>query len=365
MDDPDCYTIGWITALPIERAVATALLDECYKQPNGFEQHPSDVNSYTWGRIGEHNLVIASLPVGSDGNVSAATTVSNLLSSLPHIKIGLLVGTGGGVALPNEGQDIRLGDVVVGQPGGKCAGVIQYDLGKATSDETWERKGFLDKPPRVLLSALSKLQAEHEIAASKIPDILQEMWAANPQMRGRDNSQTPGYIHKGFEHDRLFKSQHDHAGGSSCANCDESWEIKRQQRETTGPEIHYGTIASGNVLIKDAKTRDKIIKQIGEGCVCFEMEAAGLMDAFPCLVIRGISDYADSHKNDRWQRYAAATAAAYAKELLGFVAAGQIRSMPRAVDMLGLSQFPKSRTYIYAADTFSSQQRHQTHSILY
>jgi hypothetical protein len=46
------------------------------------------------------------------------------------------------------------------------------------------------------------------------------------------------------------------------------------------------------------------------------MEAAGLMDGFPCLVIRGICDYADSHKSKNWQRYSAAAAAAYAKELL-------------------------------------------------
>jgi nucleoside phosphorylase len=32
--------------------------------------------------------------------------------------------------------------------------------------------------------------------------------------------------------------------------------------------------------------------------VCIEMEAAGLMDWFPCLVIRGIYDYADLYKND-------------------------------------------------------------------
>jgi hypothetical protein len=50
--------------------------------------------------------------------------------------------------------------------------------------------------------------------------------------------------------------------------------------------------------------------------LCVEMEAAGLMDAFPCLVIRGICDYADSHKNKQWQPFAAAVAAGYAKELL-------------------------------------------------
>jgi hypothetical protein len=46
------------------------------------------------------------------------------------------------------------------------------------------------------------------------------------------------------------------------------------------------------------------------------MEAAGLMNNFDCLVIRVIADYADSHKNERWQPYAAATAAAFAKDLL-------------------------------------------------
>jgi nucleoside phosphorylase len=46
------------------------------------------------------------------------------------------------------------------------------------------------------------------------------------------------------------------------------------------------------------------------------MEAAGPMDIIPCLPIRGICDYSDSHKNKEWQRYAAATAAAYARELI-------------------------------------------------
>ena len=53
--------------------------------------------------------------------------------------------------------------------------------------------------------------------------------------------------------------------------------------------------------------------------LCFEMEAAGLMDQLPCLVIRGICDYCDSHKSKQWQGYAAITAAAYAKGLLNVV----------------------------------------------
>jgi nucleoside phosphorylase len=66
-------------------------------------------------------------------------------------------------------------------------------------------------------------------------------------------------------------------------------------------------------LMKDAVMRDSLAS---EGVLCFEMEAAGLANRFPCLVIRGICDYSDSHKNKRWQGYAAMTAAAYAKDLL-------------------------------------------------
>lgn len=89
-----------------------------------------------------------------------------------------------------------------------------------------------------------------------------------------------------------------------------------------------GNIASGDAVVKDGPTRDRIARE--EGILCFEMEATGLMDTFPCVVIRGVCDYADSHKNKQWQPYAAATAACYAKELLGEVD-------PQGVESLGLA----------------------------
>ncbi|KAL2823436.1 hypothetical protein BDW59DRAFT_163216 [Aspergillus cavernicola] len=64
------------------------------------------------------------------------------------------------------------------------------------------------------------------------------------------------------------------------------------------------------------------------------MEAAGLMKNFPCIVIRGISDYADSHKNQRWQRYASATATAYAKEFLGLVPCSQLYKTTTALSVI-------------------------------
>lgn len=71
-------------------------------------------------------------------------------------------------------------------------------------------------------------------------------------------------------------------------------------------------------MIKDGISRDKLLEDLDD-IMCVEMEAAGLMDHFPCLVIRGICDYADSHKNYVWQKYAAATAATYTKMLLTFM----------------------------------------------
>jgi nucleoside phosphorylase len=87
------------------------------------------------------------------------------------------------------------------------------------------------------------------------------------------------------------------------------------------PTIYYGLIASANKVIKDAIVRDDAAKQ---DILCFEMEAAGLMNHFPCLVIRGVCDYSDSHKNKRWQGYAAMTAAAYAKALLYRIAPNRV-----------------------------------------
>ncbi|PCD20333.1 hypothetical protein AU210_016200 [Fusarium oxysporum f. sp. radicis-cucumerinum] len=330
LKSPDLYTIGWIAALPIERAAATALLHDRHDVPESFDQHRSDTNSYTWGRIGEHNVVIASLPAGVFGITSAATTVSNLIHTLPHIRIGLLVGIGGGIARPDEGQDIRLGDIVVSQPDGTTGGVVQYDLGKAKAEGGWERKGSLDKPPSVLLHALASLQAEHEIAPSKVPDLLQAILEANPGMTRPKRD----FTYQGAENDRLFDSKHDHVGGSNCDKCDSTWEVKRDRRESSDPEIHYGIIASGNKLIKDAATRDSLFGDSGHQCLCVEMEAAGLMDRFPCLVIRGICDYADSHKNDRWQRYAAATAAAFAVELLEYVPVGLLEATQKIVEVI-------------------------------
>lgn len=165
---PESYVIAWIAALPIERAAAEAMLDEEHAAPAGFNRHQADENVYTWGRVGEHNIVITSLTAGAYGTTSAATTASSLLASLPSIRVGIFVGIGGGIPRPDASQDIRLGDIVVSQPDGTTGGICQYDLYKAKLGDKRERRGFLGRPPTVLLNALARIQAIHEKQDPKV-----------------------------------------------------------------------------------------------------------------------------------------------------------------------------------------------------
>lgn len=294
----DDYNVGWICALPIEMAAAKAMLDNIHGSLPGDS---NDSNTYTLGSIGMHNIVIACLPSGHYGTNNAATVANNMRRSFPSIKIRLMVGIGGGA--PGK-VDIRLGDIVVGDK------VVQHDFGKTVYDGSFERSDILTRPPQEIMTAVSKLRSDHESSCSRIPSILSEMLEQYPSMAK--------YTHPGPLQDTLFENTYDHVQAlSSCDQCDPSKILKRSYRDSTDPKIHYGVIASGNQVIKHANTRDKLAKELD--VLCFEMEAAGLMGSFPCLVIRGICDYSDSHKNKQWQEYAAAAAAAYAKELLSVI----------------------------------------------
>ncbi|KAL8855383.1 MAG: hypothetical protein Q9178_007970 [Gyalolechia marmorata] len=303
------YTVALICALPAERAAAILMLDEEYQ--NTQNQDPLDTNHYTFGRIANHNVVIASLPAGDYGISQAAVVAGQMLRSYAFIKLRLMIGIGGGVPTPDF--DIRLGDVVISQPQGRLGGVVQYDRGKRTAGGKFDRTGQLNKPPPLLLTSLASLRADIEMQGFDLRTYLYENLQNQPRMLERF-----GPPH---EKDDLYRAEYDHQGGNSqeCDNCDRSQLISRYPRRSPKQvKFHYGTIASGNSLIKNGSERDKISYDLG-GILCFETEAAGLMDNFPCLVIRGICDYADSHKNKKWQRYAAITAAAYAKKLLSII----------------------------------------------
>lgn len=411
------YSIGIICALSKEKAAAECFLDAEHPQPKA--QPRGDNSAYTLGSIGQHNVVIASLPEGRYGTTNAAAVARDMIRTFPKIRFGLMVGIGGGA--PTAKHDIRLGDIVVAVPDNAGNEVMQYDFGKTVQDKKFQRVESMNNCPPLLKSVVSALKATYKRKGHPLQGYMEAALKSNPRMRHEYQKPDPSTdvlyrsdcVHsvaanvcsrmcaKMPEHvlprpiplsleqdlmkemriptgDRVRKSKkkndsndaakalipeaekalEDFLTNTPMHNTTESVgansagvnTIKRKPLpnqvtkvvasspnpsmlptssslpSTNGggannmlptrddPTIHYGPIASGNQLIRDAKLRDSLAHE--RNILCFEMEASGLMEHFPSLVIRGICDYADTHKNDQWQGYAAMVAAAYAKDLL-------------------------------------------------
>ncbi|KAF7538021.1 hypothetical protein G7Z17_g12712 [Cylindrodendrum hubeiense] len=309
----EAYTIGWICALSKEQTAATAMLDHIH---DDLPQPPNDLNTYTLGSIGEHNIVIACLPEGEIGTHVAATIATWMISTFPFIKLGLMVGIGGGIP-----PKVRLGDVVVSTPKDQYPGVVQWDLGKAEEGGNFKQTGSLNNPPTSLRTALSKLKTRNELSGSKIPGYLDEMKQKWPRL-------VPQYTWSESREDPFDATDR---GAEQVASTPANEEHKRKPEDM---RVHYGLVASGNQVIKDDKLRDSLDQRYDGHVLCVEMEAAGLMNNFPCIVIRGICDYADSKKNKDWQEHAAAVAAAFAKELLQYVQSSSVEGERPVRDIL-------------------------------
>lgn len=294
---PRDYTVGWVCALPIERTAAEAMLDETH-EPLAV-QSGRDTNVYTLGRIGRHNVVIAGLPSGHYGLNNATRVANNMLWTFPSIDRRLMVGIGG--AAPDL-LDIRLGDVVVSSQ------VIHYDFGKAMPNGHFQTTATSTRPPESLLNTIASLQSTPGTLPARLCSILDEKISRNPDMAG---------FRRPTGEDVLYEYSYDHVvpTDATCDACDARFLQPRAPRPGTDPAIHYGVVASANQVMRSGRERKRVTERLG--VACFEMEAAGLMDdSVGCLVIRGICDYSDSHKNKTWQRYAAAVAAACATEVL-------------------------------------------------
>ena len=305
------YTVAWLCALALsEQVAAINMLDE---QHESLLQPADDKNTYIYGSIKDHNIIIACLPLGQPGTISASILVATLPKSFPNLRIHLLVGIGGGIphdppSMDPE-KDIHLGDVVVGvaeQSG--VHGVVQYDFERDHGAGNRELLGSLDKPDRRLLTALGLLFSLYLSGRSNFHLHLERLKGLKMDFRRPT-----------FHEDRLYRSSCGHvdAGPNStgCGSCPADGLIPRNERLPPDPVIHQGQILSGNAVVRNTPRRDEL-RQRFPNARCFEMEAAGVMDQTHCLVIRGIADYADSHKNQHWQPYAAGTAAAFAREFL-------------------------------------------------
>lgn len=281
------YTVGWICALPkTELVAAEAMLDE--EHPVLPAAQPEDENTYSLGRIGDHNVVIACLPAEQTGKASAATVAKDMLRSFPAVRFGLMVGIGGGAPyygsksddeeysdseeeLNDDIRDIRLGDVVISLHTKDTEAVVQYDFGKSVQGKEFVHTGGkLNKPPPVVLNAIARLQGQHVRKGNRIPELLQEGLDKYPLIAN-------SFRHPVTAKDRLFRPGTVHQEGKKscklCCGTDDINLVRRPDRATAAPRIHYGAIGSADQVMKDAVLRDQWAEK--ENIICFEMEAAG------------------------------------------------------------------------------------------
>ncbi|GLA34935.1 hypothetical protein AnigIFM63309_009120 [Aspergillus niger] len=267
------YTVVWFAPLHFEASAALLMLDEHHVSPvpNRGQQL-----CYRFGRMGRTNVAIAFFPDGETGIGVAGYMASEVQRDLPNVKTGLLVGVGAGI--PRYGHDLRLGDVVIATPTENNSGVLGYDMVKVEPEKI-VLKQWQNAPDRHIRSAMTNFRASQE---------------------------TPTRFKLNLERFKgtSFPQQFVAPANVLCGSFGE-------QRE---PLFHYGCILSGNSVIKSADLRDELAREYK--AIAIEMEAAGMMNTLPVAVIRGISDWANADKDDVWQGYAAATAAAAAKELL-------------------------------------------------
>ncbi|KAI0829146.1 kinesin light chain [Hypoxylon sp. FL0890] len=319
------YHVAWICPVAdLELLPSRLMLDEEHDTPHYDTTY--DDNVYTCGSVTGHNVVLATCPPGLTGNVNAGRLAGPMFKTFPNIRMALLVGIGGGVPRSNtpedSTEDVHLGDVVVGWPGDGKPACVYYDSGKWHTDGKFETTSMIDKPDRVLLNALGKLESDHEVGRTTFHEHLEKLRA--PKHRRK-------FVFPGLDQDRLFQADYHHYGPNTdrCANCDTSKLVIRTARteeDVANFVFHRGRIATGNAVVRDGIRREEISKQC-DGVLCIEMEAAGVDASGRCLVIRGISDYADSHKNDLWRSYAAGNAAVFARELLGKIPASTVTGM--------------------------------------
>jgi nucleoside phosphorylase len=318
----DEFEVAIICALPLEANAVLSLFDQFFdNDPSLTYRDPTDPNSYSLGVMGGRNVVLAHQPLM--GKATAASVAAFCACSFRRVKLALLVGVCGGVPVKKNKEEILLGDVIISK------GVMQYDFGRQFSDG-FRRKidveHSLGRPNQRIASLLARLetQVHRRRLQEQITQHLSEI--DDPVLypgEMDDKLFPPNYRH---QHHRaevcstcadctdLTDPICERAIEATCAEleCDNTQLVKRTRRnQRYSPTVHIGSIASGDSVIKSGVHRDGISQEAG--IIGFEMEGAGVWDTIPCVIIKGVCDYADSHKNKLWQEYAAATAAACAK----------------------------------------------------
>ncbi|KAL3485915.1 hypothetical protein BJX62DRAFT_29395 [Aspergillus germanicus] len=323
----DDFAIAIICALTLEAEAVEDLFDETYDRLGEYYgKQPRDDNAYVNGRIGNHNVVVCYMP--GMGKGSAASVASSLKISYKRIEVALVVGICGGAPYLSSGGEIFLGDVIISDS------VVQYDFGRQYPGGFEKKTGVkytLGRPNTAIRSKLAGLNARRsrkdlQEKLSRHLQTLQESLPGWSRPTVNDVLFEVSYQHKHYDPKNtclcLDSASEDIckvAVDSMCTilNCDLARVCRRRLcTEHSTPSIHIGTFASADTVMKSGVHRDRLVES--EGVIGFEMEGAGVWDNIPCIIIKGVCDYADSHKSKVWQAYAAATGAAAAKSFLEY-----------------------------------------------
>ncbi|PWY78491.1 purine and uridine phosphorylase [Aspergillus sclerotioniger CBS 115572] len=307
------FDVAIICALQLEADAAEALFDHFWDDAGDqYGKAPGDQNTYRTGVIGNHNVVLAYMP--GIGKGYAASVAASFRSSFQGIRLALLVGICGGVPGGTE-KGIFLGDIVISDE------IVIYDLGRRLPGGFYRKEALTNSPVNLEIRAFL-----HKLKGQKGREhLLNQTHRHLTTLQDR----TGDYRCPARRLDRLFKPtyHHKHHNAARCWKCKKN-ELCKQAQETlceelkcdtrrlvvrsrpspNGIDIHFGRIASGDTVMKSGVDRDKIAAE--ENVIAFEMEGAGICNNLPCIVVKGVCDYADSHNDKVWQKYTAGTAAA-------------------------------------------------------
>ncbi|TQW06747.1 phosphorylase superfamily protein [Cordyceps javanica] len=231
-----------------------------------------------------------------------------------------------------DGRDVFLGNVVISRT------LVQFDYGRqypghfAVKKTIDDSLGRANKDVRYLLASLESEFGRGRLEGKALV-YLKSLQEAAIRERRRTKYSYPGKIK-----DRLYLPTYRHQHQTSCDSCcsgsdticelatrtsceqlgyNDAYLVKREQPDggdKSEPTLFIGCLGSGNTVMKSAEDRDRI--SADHGIIAFEMEGTGVWDEIPCIVVKGICDFSDSHKNKSWQDYTAATAAAAGRALL-------------------------------------------------
>lgn len=118
---------------------------------------PGDINRYVLGAIGEHKIVLAVMPDGEYGKSSALSVATHMLRTFPNIRVGFMVGVGGGA--PSKDNDIRMGDVVISRKEDGKSGVFEFDYGKKHQSKSFEYTSHLNSVPTLVMTTIAGLKS--------------------------------------------------------------------------------------------------------------------------------------------------------------------------------------------------------------